>query len=887
MFSPLIHDLQDKRARFAEACSQDVLGISGARAYAQECVQSMQHHFEAINQSSADDWFIAAVGGLGRGEVSFVSDVDLVFVYSKRLPSCLHNLIQNFVQAMWDGGFELGHTVSSCTGLKQLIKEDFAARTTCLETRFIHGAKELYARWRKDVLHIHSNRQRKHFLDMLNTAREKRGEQLSKSIYLLEPNIKEGLGGLRDLHTLRWCGSVFEKNPDPRHLWDAGYIDLTEYCWLEQALDFLWRVRLQLHLMSPRRQDQLVMQYQQGLAVRMGFEDNQAGGRAVEGFMRSYYRQTARVRRVTDFLLEKLNMDLLPSRQRARRQKVLPGPFLLDGRHIRFHDSKLVAANPGLLMHLFWEAARNEAHFHHETGQVVRNNLELFTANWRKDPLIVSQFFDILLSPPMAFPILKVMLETGFLEAFLPELAPLRYRVQHDAYHLYTVDEHLLRTVKELHTILAGQDPDALPSEFSSQLLQEVLPNRRVLFLAALIHDVGKGQGHGHAQRGARMAVEIGTRLGLSESELFFLVFLVDQHLLMAETALKRDLAEEKPVEECALNIGSMQRLVALYLLTVADSKATGPQVYTFWRRALIIELALKVKHLLEQTDWQGGDVSSRVQAVRDNISSLLQSDPAQSQVMAWLEKLSLRYLLTQSAEAVVKHFFLEQELAETSVAFRVKALSQDMWELTLVTPDVTHLFDYLTGVLWSNGVNIVSADIYTRSYGVAVDVLIVDQIPDPLHPEEVWNRVHKDLEMVIGGHMSLDAYMADKKPVRPFGRVPFISGEDRVVINEQASDFYTVIEVYTWERPGVLHTISKALHCFDLSIQVAKITTPGAQVVDVFYVYDQTGDKIKDPKMHSQIQEQILSSLQTCTYETGHSFVRHPGQHRNPEQRR
>jgi [protein-PII] uridylyltransferase len=863
VFSPLIADLQDKRGRFVEACKKEVFGIVGARTYAQEFVLSMQEHLHALDPVSSG-WFLAAVGGLGRGEVSFLSDVDLVFVYAKRLPTMLQGLIQELVQAMWDGGFELGHTVCSRTGLRQLAVSDFSVLTTCLEPQFIYGDQQLYDQWHSDLLASFSRRQKRHFLQMVHQARGKRGEQLDRSIYLLEPNIKEGLGGLRDLHVLRWCAIVFEHNPSPDHLQRMGYIDEKEHQWLEQAQDFLWRVRLQLHGLTPRRQEQLVMQFQPELAARLGFEDNPNGGRAVEGFIRSYYRYTARVRRVTDFVLEKLDMGF-SSANRSRRQKVIPGPFVLEGNRIRFYDPQLVGANPRLLMELFWQAARFRAHFGHETGQVVRNNLKYFTDKWRKDPEVINQFFDILLSPQMAYPVLKVMLETGFLETFIPEFAPLRYRVQHDAYHLYTIDEHLLRSVREVHAILTGEAPDALPSEFSLDWIHQVIPEKRLLLLAALLHDIGKGKGHGHAQRGARLAVEIGTRLGLIESELFFLIFLIDQHLLIADTALKRDLAEEKPVEECALNIGSTGRLAALYLLTVADSKATGPQVYTIWRRALFIELGLKIKHLLEQDDWQSGDVSSRLQAVKEKISSLLQADPVQAKVMAWVEKLSLRYLLTQSPESVVKHFFLEQELVEKSVLFRPKALSQNIWELTLITPDLDNLFDYLTGVLWANRVNIVSADIHTRSYGVAVDVLIVDQIPDPLHPEEIWDRVHKDLEAVLGGQKGLDDYMAGKKPGRPFGLTGFASAKDRVIISEGASDFYTVIEVYTWERPGVLHTISKALHRFNLSIQVAKITTPGAQVVDVFYVTDHSGDKVKDPEKHERIKEQILTSLQSC----------------------
>lgn len=860
----LCKELGEIREEFRQESEQDVPGIIRARTYARDVLKTLRKHLQK-EQIAENQGFWAAVGGFGRGDLSFASDLDLLFVYKKQLTPEMQERIEALVQGLWDMGFEVGHTVCDLSRLKQLMESDFSVRTTYLETRFISGSQKLYDSWCAALLKGNRAKTRKRdFLQALNTYRQSRVKRYAESIYILEPHIKESLGGLRDVHALRWIGAVFSGSPEPESLLHQGWITFLEHHWLEQAHDFLWRVRLQLHALLGRRKDQLLLQDQRELASRLGFLDADQGIAAVEVFMRRYYRQTARIRRVTDFLLEQLTEEVGPSRKQ-RRPKILEGPFVLEGEHIHFHDPELVHSDPKILMRIFWQASQSGAHFHHGSGQVIRANLEVFDQKLRADGELATLFFEIILNPRMAYRVLKAMLETGFLETYLPEFSEVRYRVQYDLYHVYTVDEHLLKTLQELHLLTQPEhDPGPAPGSPDPRQLFAALEHKRVLILGGLVHDLGKGHGQGHAARGARMVVPLARRLHLSDTETELLRSLVENHLLLAETALKRDLFDEKPIERCALKIGSLELLSMLYLLTVADSKATGPQVWSSWRRSLLNELFGKVEKLLSNKPWQESEVTSRIAACRAYLRQHLAEPLELQKVLSWLDGLSYRYLLAREPKELYHHYQLEKKLEKQTLVLDVRPLSGQMWEATFICHDRPLLFDLLTGVLWAYGVNILSADIYTRGYGVAVDILIVDQIPDPLHPEKLWENISRDLSLVLTGERDLEKLLQKSRPDR-IGRIrPVVVKEDKVVIDEQASDFYTVIEVYTWERTGVLHAISKVLHQFDLSIQLAKISTPGAQVVDVFYVTALDGTKIWDKTIQVRLEKALLKALKS-----------------------
>ncbi len=444
---------------------------------------------------------------------------------------------------------------------------------------------------------------------------------------------------------------------------------------------------------------------------------------------------------------------------------------------------------------------------------------------------------------------------------FLPEFVAVRFRVQHDVYHLYTVDEHLLRTVRELHRM--EQNHDDTLAALGLHGVFAGLKHRRILYLVALLHDIGKGQGSNHAIRGVPMVREIAGRLDLSPEETELLCFLVEHHLLLAETALKRDLMDEKPIMRCAVTIGDRERLRMLFLLTIADSRATGPGAWSAWKASLLKELYHKVDRMLARGDWQGEDLQQRSDEVQRLVVELAEETPDREKLVRWLDRLSFRYLLSQPPTAILQHYAMEKELAvRPPLVLMTRKLDGEMWQLTVATGDRPGLFAIITGVLWLRGLNILSADIFTRESGVALDVLLVERLPDPLHPEELWGKVKSDLVRALSEQGYLTEHLADKRKPSLLHQRSLPRKEDKVVIDEEASDFYSIVEVYTWDRPGVLHAITSTLYQLGVSIQLAKISTPGAQVADIFYVTDLSGNKLNDREAHERIRGKLLECL-------------------------
>ncbi len=753
----------------------------------------------------------------------------------------------------------MGHATASVSAARNMVQNDFSILTNYLEGSLIAGDSELFNDWKSSFLKLFGNLGRRKFLDNLIQYRNTRLRQYGESPYLLEPQVKEGVGGLRDLHTMRWAGSIYLNDPSLEAMVKNEWLMESEKLWLDQAYDFLWRVRLQLHQLAGRRQCRLLFPEQEQIARRMGCMAGTEGS-VVEAFMRLYYRYTSRVRRTTSFFLERVEESQRRFRGFHLRRRILPGPFLLEGKCIHFMDPEWVKKDPALLMGFFWQTARSKAHFHHNAGRIIRENLSGFGERERRSPAVISQFFDILLDPERSFCVLKTMLETAFLQTFIPEFAAVRYRVQNDVYHVYTVDEHLLRTVRELHLMEAGKtNGDGLLKSADETIDPE---DRRILYLAALLHDIGKGQGNNHSMRGAVMASEIATRMGLNDRQRDLLCFLIEHHLILTETALKRDLMDEKPIAQVAVAIKDRKRLTLLYMLTVADSLATGTEAWNAWKASLLRELFFKVDRLLQRGDLKPEDVEVRTAEIQDKVAALL-PDPAEAEKLSgWMEKLSFRYLLSQRPEDIIKHYGMEKELADRPVCFKAEPVEGEMWETTVITRDRPGLFALITGVLWARGLNILSADIYTREPGIACDILRVERVPDPLHCEQLWARVESDLALGIADPAYLDEILESRRKPSILLKKSQPRRDDRVKIDEEASDFYTLIEVYTLDRPGVLHTITSSLFELGINIQLAKISTPGAQVVDIFYVTDLSGEKLSNCGRHEEVKEKLLECL-------------------------
>ncbi len=840
----LIEKLKKEKNKFIEVCNTEIVELNYVKDYATKIVQHFKKYLSTIK---LDGLAIFACGGLGRGEISFDSDLDIVFLYQKRLSIKKKNFIENLISMLWDNGFEVGQQVATKNGILSLAKKDFSLCTSLIFQRYLGGDEELYLNFKRDFFSIFKNsRQKNAFIKKLKETRDKRIKQYGESIYLIEPNIKEGLGGMRDIHSILWGAGICLEVFTLEKIKSLGWINEEEFQWLMDGYDFLWKTRIQLHRLGGNKKDQLTLQDQKTLSTLMGFSDNKI--KAEEAFMQTYYTHTSRIKRVTNFFIDKLFDKFI---EKNSKLKIIPGPFIVFGNLIFFKDPEEIKLKPQLLMELFWNAARLNLKFHHDSGRVIRENLHLVKdIIYNKD--VINMFFDILLNEKTAFDILKSMHETKFLDTFIPEFLNQRYRVQYDTYHIYTVDEHLLRCVKELHELRH--------SEYSNLFKEDI--NEKILFLSALLHDIGKGYGVSHSKKGAELAQKIGKRLLLTDEEIDLLCFLVENHLLLAETALKRDLSDEKPIEMCVYKIGSLKKLYMLFLLQIADSKATGPRAWNSWRKTLLEELFIKIKNMFTTQGFCKENVTNKIELIKKQVIEIGYQD--KEELTKWLDDLSIRYLLSQSPNDIYYHFLLEKKAKQDKVVIEVRKIEENIWEIIFICDDHPRLFDFITGILWINGINILSADIYTRRYNLALDILKIDNIPDPYNIDRFIKRLKDDLLNLLNEKITLEdiykkRYVIRKSPIS-------IKTEDKVIIDEEASDFYTIIEIYTWERPGVLHTVSKVLHKYDLNINFAKITTPGEQVVDIFYVTTKDGGKILNPELHNKIKEDLLRSLKEIT---------------------
>jgi [protein-PII] uridylyltransferase len=589
-FSSLTENLDKRREQFLLESRSATPGLLAASTFAQNLIDAMKGSLAPIT-ADQHGWAVIALGELGKGKLSIFSSLDLFFLYHGKLLPAVRDAILPLTVALREAGFEVTVAKAPLFSATRLAHEDFSTLGTRLDARFILGDRPLFDEWRRLVQKNFGKRNRVEFLKSLREDRDRRLTEYGDNAGLLEPNVKEGIGGLRDLDAIRWTG-IACLNKSPRdEIARQDWISPEEEHRFLQAHDFLWRTRLQLHQLTSEPQDFLLFSEQERIAKRLGFPGNPPHS-SVDAFMRLYHLHSAHIRDTTTLFLERI--EEIQSPPKKQRRRVLSGPFLLEGSRLQFLEPEWIALKPGLLMLFFWQLAKSEAHFDYRSERTIGEHLRAITDKTRKDPEVIGRFMEILTHQGQPFPVLQKMMETGFLEAFLPEFADIRHLAQHGIHNLYTVGEHLLRTVKELHRMeRPTEEPADQPRP--GDIFQQIR-NRRILFLAGLLHDIGKGQGSDHSVRGAALARKIGNRLGLGAQEVSLLVFLVENHLLLIDTALKGDLADGETILRCALHVGAPERLRLLYLLSIADSSATGPGCWNEWKASLLSELYKKVE---------------------------------------------------------------------------------------------------------------------------------------------------------------------------------------------------------------------------------------------------------------------------------------------------
>ena len=806
---------------------------------------------------------LMAIGGYGRGELNPHSDIDLMFLYSGKDQARVEDIAQKLLYFLWDMRLDVGYSVRNLQDCVEMAAADTTVRTALLDARVLAGSRILAKDFEKVMLTQILTKRSDSFIREKVEELRKRREKYGSSVYLLEPNVKESEGGLRDLHTALWVAKIKYKVSDSKELIVKGIMTDEDLASYNEALSYLWRIRNELHFHSGRKNDQLTFEAQTRLAAFFGYEDS-GKNLAVEEFMRDYYLHATKVEHISSSLIT------LCSRRDEGAFKILgyfirrpigEGFYILKGELV-IPDESAVEKDPARLMKLFEYAQKHDVAISVNAKALVRRSLHLVNDKFRRSKEVNQSFFNILRSDKGVSETLRLMHHLEFLNRFIPEFGHIFCKVQHDLYHIYTVDIHSLFAVEEIVKLLRGERQKELP--LLTRLAREV-DKRELLLLAVLFHDIGKGEGGGHAEKGAAMMPTIARRMGLSREDSERLEFLVRSHLLMAHIAQRRDLHDEKMIIQFARQMEKSENLKMLYLLTYADIRAVGTDVWTEWKAMLLQELYEKSFNVLERGDFQLEARSERVKSVKRKVLELLGTDYPVPAVKEELRAMTTRHLLSNPSRVIAEHvkllLLLEHEKIVTQVFHEPEG---GYSSFTICTLDVPALFSMITGVMAANGINILGAQIHTSSNGKALDIL---QVNSPqgfvITDENRWKRVEDDLRQVLTGKIQVGNLVAKRQRPTLLAERPKPLFPSRVEIDNEVSSDYTVIDIITHDKVGLLYRITSTLSELGLYIGISKISTKVDQVADVFYVRDIFGHKITSPERLEEIRERLQKAVE------------------------
>ena len=789
---------------------------------------------------------VVAQGGYGRDELNPYSDIDILFLYGWRAAPYVEFITEKMLYPLWDAGLTVGHATRTVTDCARHARRDHVIQTAMVDARYICGDARLHRDLERVAWRQLSGGACDRFVEMKIGEHGQRHQRHGESVFLLEPDIKEGQGGLRDIHTAMWiarakCGAVKLQDLPGTGLLEAG-----DAAVLERGRDFLWRTRNELHFLAGRHQDRLTFESQEQVAQGLGFgPDGKLSD--VETFMRSYYLHAEEVSRLSSLIIHRAADHDPAQRRRPRPGRELRPGVRIAGRNLAVAARKGGSGRPEELLDLFADLQRHRLTLGQDSREIVRARVGAMEGMLSGSAAANHRFLDILRGNDWIYETLLELHRTGALDALIPEFGRVRCLALHDLYHIYTVDQHLMRAVKEFERLRSGEFEDSLPR--LSQLAREV-ERPEILILGILFHDIGKGQGGGHSELGRVMALEVAARMGLNVDEQELLAFLVLHQLLLTGTAFRRDIQDEKTVADMADTMGTVENLKCLYVLTYSDVKAVGPDVWNNWKGALLEELFNRTLHVLEEREKGESarpDQDLKVRRIQDRLLAQLGAEhPAEEVQREFTEARPKRYFLTTPEEVMPAHYRLLRRLGdEPFLAAVFHHPEHGHSEVAICAHDQPGLFASIAGVFAAMELNVLSARINTRRDGLILDVFRISHqgkaevVMDP----GKWSRMELALNRVLEGKADVAELVARSRPSllhRPAVKVP-----THVRWDNAASDDFTVIEVYTQDRPGVLFTITYWLSKLDYSIHLAKISTDVDRVADVFYVADADGSKI------------------------------------------
>jgi len=828
------------------------------------------HVYRADNPSIAERMAVVAQGGYGRGLLAPGSDIDLLFLLPYKQTAWGESVAEYMLYLLWDLGFKVGHATRNIDQCIRLSLSDMTIRTALLDSRLLLGDEALYAdfhhRFRKEVLEGNARL----FVEAKLAEQNARHARAGASRYLVEPNVKDGKGGLRDLHTLHWLAKHLYPDKAEAEFVEAGVFTPHEYRSFRRCESFLWSVRCHLHFLTDRPEERLSFEVQELMAERLGYRGH-AGLSAVERFMRHYFLIAKEVGELTGTVCSALELKQLKSlpaldtllapfswRRRAKLRRT--SDFRIENGRIYAVSKETFTKDPVNFIKLFVLADEHQASFSPEVLRDVRANVRLIDDKLRNEVAANRLFMRLLMDSRDPEGVLRKMNEAGVLGRFIPDFGRVVSMMQFNMYHHFTVDEHLIRTIGFLSGIERGRFANEHP--VSTEIVRTI-DNRRALYVAAFLHDVAKGREEDHSIVGARIARELGPRFGLNASETETAAWLVEHHLTMSLFAQSRDLNDPKTLRDFAALVQSRERLKLLLLLTVADIRAVGPGVWTGWKGQLLRTLYFETEPLLG-----GGHLtlsrSERVARAQDALREQLAGWP-KDDLEHFVDRHYPSYWLRTDLNVIAEHAKLVRD-AEAQKQPIVTHIATDAFrgvtEVTLPAPNHPRLLAMVAGACTGAGANIVDAQISTTRDGMALDTIHLEREFDHAEDEERRaKKIAQTIEKLLRNDVRLSEVVMNKR--KPKAKLSAFRVEPQVMIDNTLSDALTVIEVNGLDRPGLLYDVTREISDLNLDIASAHIATFGEKAVDVFYVTDLTGKKITSTSREGAIRERLIKALQ------------------------
>ncbi len=860
---------QSVRDATLQVCDAHLAGASGVATSRQlaaviDQVIVASYHFLGRSplfsqRRRAPEVAIVAVGGYGRGDLNPFSDLDIVVLHAPHADELSTQFMIQLTYFLMDMRLDVRYSNRSVANCVQMARRDLATKTSFIEARPLVGDAHLLDQFRRTVQRELLRKGVDQFIQAKADERRWRHAKYYGSVSVLEPNVKESPGGLRDYHTALWVGATRLGARSLEELETAGIVTAAERQAVAQAYDFLLRVRTDLHFAQQWKNDVLAIEVQAETASHLGYGAS-GTGLPVERFMREYYRQAREIYHVCASVLNRCRpheRGIGKVLEYMLRKELDQGLVIARGEiTAKERGQDPFQARPTLLLEVFARTLQLGVGLSDDLKVIIRANLGLIDEAFRADRQH-SRLFMTILQHSQAGRALRAMHDVGVLSAYLPEFERITGLVHHDLYHKYTVDEHTLRAVDYLDEL--PETPEKELREFAK--LFQSIPNPEVLRLAILYHDVGKTKGIDHMEASADLFRAAAPRLGLSEKSADQVELLVKNHLLMNHLAQRRDITDPKIVADFAEIVRNVENLKLLCILTYADTRAVGPDIWTVWKGALLWELYMRTFKHFTQEDEVVVTGEALIEQVKGEVLSGLSGRLPEGTVDAFFKAMPYKYIVSTPAETIVHHVQLVESLQGANLATKhTHHLDLGFSELMVCTPSKAGNFSKIAGTLAANKLNILGAQIYTRNDGLALDTLQIESLEKkPILDERLWQHLNAELAAVL----------AEGREVtyRP-GRTIFAKKERAVPVttvievNNRISDMYTVIDVTTQDRLGLLYLITTTLFELGINIYLAKVSTEATRAIDVFYVIDLIGEKIVDDRAIEDLRSQLHAAL-------------------------